>query len=85
MEIGNFKDLLYLIDMLNTAWKEKVEYRLEEVGDNNFLFIEDFLEEDDYECGVIFKKQNKAYALSPAVHSMVMNAYSRYLAEFPEN
>lgn len=83
IEIGNFKDLEYLVLKLSDAWKG-MQYRLEEVESGTFLFIQDVLSEDDYECGIIHRKRNKAIALSPAVHKMVMSAYNKYVADFGE-
>lgn len=80
LELGNFEDLEILVDLLN-GLSEAVQYRLEKVPEqkNVYLFIEDPVREDEYECGVIKKKGKKAFALSPAVHAMVMGAYQRYL------
>jgi hypothetical protein len=80
LEIGQWEDLEYLIDLLNGVW-ESMEYRLEKVkGKKNlYLFIEDPLNEDTYECGLVEKRGDKAFAFSPAVHEMVMKAYEAYL------
>ena len=82
VELGNFEDLKTLIGLLNSAWKTW-EYRLEPVAGQNgvFLFVEDPLEEDEYECGMIAKRGKKAYAFSPEVYEMVMGAYLRYKEE----
>ncbi len=80
LEIGNFADLEHLIGLLNATFKD-MNYRLEEVPsqEGSYLFIEDVLAEDEYECGLIEKKGKKAYAISTAVHEMILGAYSRYL------
>ncbi len=83
IELGNFTDLQTLVGLLNSAWKEW-EYRLEPVAGEKgvFLFVEDPLAEDEYECGMITKKGKKAYALSQDVYELVMEAYLRYQKEF---
>lgn len=83
IELGNFKDLQTLVGMLNSAWKQW-EYRLEPVSGEKgvFLFVEDPLQEDEYECGMITKQGQKAYALSQDVYDMVMGAYLKYKKEF---
>lgn len=83
IELGNFKDLETLVGMLNSAWKQW-EYRLEPVAGKKgaFLFVEDPLQEDEYECGMITKKGKKAYAFSQDVYDMVMGAYTRYKNQF---
>ena len=80
LEIGNFADLEHLIGLLNQTF-EGMSYRLEPVAsqEGTYLFIEDVLAEDEYECGVIEKKGAKAYAISTAVHEMILGAYRRYL------
>lgn len=80
LEIGNFSDLEHLIGLLNDTFKD-MNYRLEKVPsqEGSYLFIEDVLAEDEYECGLIEKKGKKAYAISPAVHQMILGAYGRYL------
>ncbi|MEK9159112.1 MAG: hypothetical protein AAB383_00120 [Patescibacteria group bacterium] len=80
LEIGNFEDLEHLIDLLNQTFKG-MSYRLEAVPSKNdtFLFIEDPIAEDEYECGIIERKGKKAYAYSSAVHEMILGAYNRYL------
>lgn len=85
LEIGAWEDLETLVDMLNGSF-EGYEYRLEPVKNkkNLYMFIEDPIHEDEYECGLITKKSKKAYAFSDAVHTMVMNAYQRYVEEFGE-
>lgn len=85
VEIGNFKDLQTLVQLLNSAWKV-FEYRLEPVPGHNgvFLFIEDPLKEDEYECGMIEKRGKKAYAFSDDVYNLVMGAYLRYKEQFQE-
>ncbi len=83
--IGAWDDLEYLVELLNGAW-ESVEYRLEKVpgGEDFFLFIEDPIREDEYECGIVERREDEAYAFSDAVHEMVMKAYMRYVEEFGE-
>jgi len=78
--IGDWEDLEYLVKLLNKAFDD-YEYRLEEVpgGKNMYLFVEDPLTEDSYECGIVEKSGKQAYALSEAVHKMVMRAYQRYV------
>ena len=85
LELGRFKDLEYLVKMLNKAW-DAFEYRLEKVehSDRIYVFAEDPLAEDEYECGVVEKHGDKAYAFSQAVHDMIMGAYARYVDEFGE-
>lgn len=79
VELGKFKDLETLVGLLNSAWKTW-EYRLEPVvgQEGVFLFVEDPLQEDEFECGMIEKRGNKAYALSEDVYELVMGAYLRY-------
>lgn len=83
IELGNFKDLQTLVKLLNNSWGD-FEYRLEAVeGDRkSFLFIEDPLDQDSYECGVVKKEGAKAYALSSSVYDLIMGAYLRYKEEF---
>lgn len=85
LEIGNFKDLEHLIDLLNETFKE-MSYRLEAVPsqEGTYLFIEDPIHEDEYECGVIVKVGKKAYAYSGAVHEMILGAYQDYLRKVAE-
>lgn len=85
IELGDFKDLETLVGLLNRAFPE-MEYRLQELEGQKgtYLFIEDPLDEDEYECGVVQKRGKKAYALSPAVHEMILGAYQRYLDESAE-
>lgn len=85
MLIGRFQDLEALVDMLNGAW-ESVDYRLDKVKGQRgtYLFVEDPVGAEEYECGIILKKKGNAYSLSPAVHHMVMGAYNRYVEEFGE-
>lgn len=85
LEIGRFEDLKYLVTLLNDAW-EAFEYRLEKVAEANglYVFIEDPINADEYDCGVIEKHGELAYAISPAVHEMIMDAYQRYVDEFGE-
>jgi len=80
LEIGNFADLEHLVGLLNDTFKD-MNYRLEKVPsqEGSYLFIEDVLAEDEYECGLIEKKGKKAYAISSAVHQMILGAYARYL------
>lgn len=80
LEIGNFADLEHLIKLLNETFKD-MNYRLEAVPsqEGTYLFIEDILAEDEYECGVIEKKGKKAYAVSTAVHEMILGAYRRFV------
>lgn len=77
-EIGGFEDLKTLIDLLNQAFSD-VQYRLEPVADqkNTYLFIEDPLSKDEYECGIIVKRGLKAYAPSMDVHGLILGAYMR--------
>lgn len=83
IELGNFKDLQTLVKLLNKSWGD-FEYRLEPVdGDKkSFLFVEDPLDEDSYECGVVKKEGSKAYALSQSVYELIIGAYLRYKEEF---
>lgn len=83
VELGNFKDLQTLVTLLNKAWGD-FEYRLEPVEgeEGAFLFVEDPLDEDSYECGVVKKRGAKAYALSSSVYDLIMGAYLRYKEEF---
>ncbi len=83
IELGNFKDLQTLVKLLNKSWGD-FEYRLEPVdGDKkSFLFVEDPLDEDSYECGVVKKEGGKAYALSNSVYELIIGAYLRYKEEF---
>lgn len=83
IELGNFEDLKTLVGLLNSAWKTW-EYRLEPVEgrEGMFLFVEDPLQEDEYECGMIEKKGKKAYAFSQDVYELVMGAYLRYKDQF---
>ncbi len=80
LELGRFQDLEHLIELLN-ATCEGMEYRLEPMEGHGelFLFVEDPVDADDYECGIVEKVGKKAVAFSPAVHQMVMGAYQRYL------
>jgi hypothetical protein len=80
IEIGRFEDLEQLIKLLNETF-ENMDYRLEPVPAQKgaYLFIEDPVLEDEYECGVIEKKGKKVYAYSPAVHQMILGAYQRYV------
>lgn len=82
LEIGRFEDLEHLVKLLNKAWQH-VEYRLEQLPNvkNLFLFVEDPIHGDSYECGLIEKRGKKAYAFSEAVHDMVMGAYERYVED----
>ena len=83
--IGDWADLEYLLGVLNGGW-ESIEYRLEQVpgGENFFLFIEDPVQGDEYECGIVEKRGKEAYAFSDAVHEMIMKAYLKYVDEFGE-
>lgn len=85
LELGRFEDLEYLVEVLNNAW-EAFEYRLDKVphSDRIYVFAEDPIAADEYECGVVEKHDGKAYAFSPAVHDMIMGAYARYVDEFGE-
>lgn len=85
LEIGEFKDLAYLVDKLSGAWKG-IEYRLEKMHGpaKHYVFVEDVLSEDEFECGIVEKVGTKAYAFSPAVHEMIMRAYLRYVEDFGE-
>lgn len=81
LEIGNFEDLEHLIGLMNKAFNKDTEYRLEPVVSQKgvYLFVEDPIHEDEYECGMVEKRGKKVYAYSPAVHSMIFGAYERYL------
>lgn len=83
MEIGQFSDLVYLVSKLGSAWNG-LEYRLEELDGekDTYVFIEDVLNEDEYECGIVKRKGKKAIAFSPAVHKMIMSAYEQYVQDF---
>ncbi|QQR55181.1 hypothetical protein IPG41_01295 [Candidatus Peregrinibacteria bacterium] len=83
IELGTFKDLQALVKLLNTAWGD-LEYRLEPVeGDKgSYLFVEDPLDQDTYECGIVEKKGAKAYALSSSVYELIIGAYLRYKEDF---
>lgn len=83
LELGAWEDLEYLVKLLNAA-SEAVEYRLEKVPHKRglYLFIEDVLSDEDYACGIVEKHGKKAVAFSPAVHSMIMGAYSSYVEEY---
>lgn len=85
LEIGEFNDLAYLVKSLSKAWAG-LEYRLEKMKGhpNRYLFIEDVLSDDEYECGIVEKIGAKAFAFSPAVHEMIMRAYLRYVEDFGE-
>lgn len=85
IEIGNFKDLEILVDLLNHAFKE-MHYRLEpiEAQKGMYLFIEDPLQEDAYECGLVEKRGRKAFAYSSDVHALILGAYGKYLKKSPE-
>lgn len=81
--IGAFEDLEYLVEVLNGAW-EAFEYRLEQTPNKKdlFMFIEDPVKEDEYECGIVENRDGKAYAFSSDVYAMIMGAYQRYTEEF---
>lgn len=81
LEIGNFEDLEHLIGLLNGVFSKDTEYRLDPVKSQKgvYLFVEDPIHEDEYECGMVEKRGKKVYAYSPAVHSMILGAYGRYL------
>ena len=83
IELGTFKDLQTLVRLLNNSWGD-FEYRLEPVDGQkgSFLFVEDPLDEDAYECGVVKKQGTKAFALSDSVYELIMGAYLRYKDEF---
>jgi hypothetical protein len=83
--IGNWEDLEYLVELLDSAF-EAYEYRLEKVpgGEEFFLFVEDPVGEDEYECGIVRKVAGEAYAFSDDVHKMIFSAYQRYVDEFGE-
>ena len=83
--IGEWADLEYLVNALNGGW-EAVEYRLEQVpgGQDFFLFVEDPIREDEYECVIVEKRGSQAYAFSEAVNEMIMKAYLKYVEEFGE-
>lgn len=82
LEIGQFKDLERLIVLLNQNFP-KMNYRLEAVPSqkNSYLFIEDPIEEEEYECGIVMRMGKKAYAYSDAVHAMILGAYQNYLEQ----
>ena len=84
LEIGEFKDLEKWIKEFNKAWDGKFKYELRPVDKEKgiFVFVEDEDDEDSYECGVIHKIDEKAMALSGAVHEMVLGAFNRYADEF---
>lgn len=81
VEIGNFEDLQTLVGLLNQTFGKKLNYRLDEVQGQKgiYLFIEDPIGEDEYECGLVAKKGKKAYAFSSGVHAMILGAYQRYV------
>jgi hypothetical protein len=81
IELGRFEDLMALVELLNESF-ESHQYRLEKVENrrNYFLFVEDQLSEDEYDCGLVIKQGEKAYAFSEAVYDMIMVAYQRYQA-----
>ena len=80
--LGRFVDLETLVGLLNSAF-EHMQYKLEPVKgqEGMYLFIEDEIRADEYECGLVEKIGDKAYAFSQAVHDMIMSAYDRYEAE----
>lgn len=80
IEIGNFEDLETLVGLLNETFGASMNYRLEAVPDQKgvYLFIEDPLDEDEYECGLVTRRGKKAYAFSDGVHAMILGAYQRY-------
>lgn len=82
VQLGAFTDLETLVRLLNRAWTEW-EYRLEPVEGQKdmFLFVEDPLDQDEYECGLVEKRGKKAYAISDDVYQLVMGAYLRYKEE----
>lgn len=83
--VGAWADLEYLVGVLNKAW-ESHEYRLELVpgGKDFYLFVEDPIKEDEYECGIVERRGDDAFAFSEAVHEMIMKAYLKYVEEFGE-
>jgi len=83
--IGRFEDLEYLVNLLNGVW-ESVEYRLEQIKDKagHYLFIQDDRAKDNAEVGVVERRGDNVFAFTPAVHSLVMDAYGRYVDEFGE-
>lgn len=83
--IGNWEDLEHLVEMLNGAF-ESFDYRLEKVpgGEEFFMFVEDPVSADEYECGIVRKVGGEAYAFSDDVHKMIFSAYQRYVDEFGE-
>ncbi|MFA5793052.1 MAG: hypothetical protein WC897_04270 [Candidatus Gracilibacteria bacterium] len=80
--LGQFDDLKTLTILLNEAFS-KMEYRLEPMADekNMYLFVEDPLEEDEYECGIVMERDGKAYALSTDVQDLILGAYMRFKEE----
>jgi len=81
--IGKFEDLEYLVELLNGAW-ESMEYRLESIAEKkgHYLFIEDHKAGDAAEVGVLECRGGSVFAFTPAVHSLVLGAYSRYVEDF---
>jgi len=79
LEIGNFEDLEHLVGLLNKAFKG-AQYRLEPLPlqKGSYLFIEDFEDQDEYECGLVERMGKKVYG-APGVHRMIFGAYERYL------
>lgn len=86
-KLGAFRDLLAWIDEFNSAWEGKMKYLLEPVATDKsdadvFLFYEYDSEKNEYEVGTIFKVGDEAFAKSPAVHELVMNAFLRFCDNF---
>ena len=81
LEIGNFEDLKHLVGLLNQTFKD-AKYRLEALPlqKGSYLFIEDFSDQDEYDCGIVEKMGKKVYG-PPAVHTMIFGAYERYLEQ----
>ncbi len=80
VEIGAFKDLETLVELLNMRFP-RMKYSLEELPgiEETYLFIEDPLDEDEYQCGLIERKGKKVFAISSDVYDLVIGAYERYL------
>ncbi len=81
--IGRFEDLEYLLELLNGVW-ESLEFRLEAISEKegHYLFIQDDKSKDTAEVGIVEKRGDKVFAFTPAVHSLIMDAYARYIDEF---
>jgi hypothetical protein len=80
LELGHFEDLKYLVKLLNGSM-EGFEYDLKPVKGKKgvYLFMEQAPQDEEALCGMVHKKGKKAYAHTPAVHALVMDAYARYV------